>query len=116
MSNNGSPTNANRRRSPRVACARDVRIEQHRWLTIWSRTENIGEGGMCALLPGGAGQSEFFSIHLSLPNECEVSLDAQVRWSSPCREDGRAWVGFAWVAPPPDALARLDALFRTSTS
>jgi hypothetical protein len=90
---------------------REVRIEQGSWLTIWSRMLNISEGGVCVLLPGGAGKGECYFIYLSLPDESEVALEARVCWSSTCSPDGRAWVGFEWVAPERDVLARLGPLF-----
>ncbi|MBI5510635.1 MAG: PilZ domain-containing protein [Deltaproteobacteria bacterium] len=86
-----------RREFPRHAYTRTVSVSLARWSTLEVMSHDISAGGIRLALPIGVTAGDQVTVGLTLPNELQISLAAEVRFVGQGTRPGECVAGLRWL-------------------
>ena len=97
-----------RRQHPRFALNRSVSVQLSGWSSLEVLGHDISQGGMRLSLPYAVNAGEHVTVGLTLPNELQLSLDAEVRFVSEGRKPGECIAGLRFIDTQADDVEMLN--------
>ena len=101
-------TPLDRRQHPRFALNRSVSLHLSRWSSLEVLGHDISQGGIRLSLPCVVAAGEQVTVGLTLPNELQLSLDAEVRFVSAGTRPGECIAGLRWLDTQADDVEMLN--------
>jgi hypothetical protein len=86
-----------RRQFARYAMSRSVAVRLACWASLEVLGQDISQGGIRLSLPCAVAAGEQVTVGLTLPNELQLSLEAEVRFVSAGSEPGGCVAGLRWI-------------------
>lgn len=103
-------TRTNTRQFQRMPLCRRVNVSLPDWskLRVWGH--DISRGGIKLSLPSNVAPGDCVDINLTLPNDVQLDLKAEVRFALADSRPGECRVGLCWVDPAAGDMELLQAL------
>ena len=96
-----------RRQHARHSFNRSVSVRLTGWSSLEVLGHDISEGGIRLSLPCDIAAGEQVTVGLTLPNDLQISLDAEVRSVSAGAHAGECVAGLRWIDTSADDVERL---------